>query len=142
MCNLHAIYNRAVEDGFASDNPNPFCRVYTGVDKTEKRAINAKAIKDIMDIDLSNRPALSFAMDMFLFSFSTLGMSFIDMAYLNEDNLKDGFLVYRRHKTQQTIKMKYVKEIESLVNKYSDSVNDPYLLPLLSTTDKDKAKAE
>ena len=37
--------------------------------------------------------------DMFLFSFYTRGMSFIDMAYLKKSDLKNGIITYRRRKT-------------------------------------------
>ena len=37
------------------------------------------------DIDLTSDSSLEFARDMFLFSFYTRGMSFLDMAYLDRD---------------------------------------------------------
>lgn len=39
MRNLRAIYNRAVEQGFVAQQ-NPFKHVYTGIDKTRKRAVS------------------------------------------------------------------------------------------------------
>lgn len=60
----------------------PFKHVYTGIDKTVKRAVTLKTIRRIKELDLSLKPNLDFARDMFLFSFYTRGMSFIDMAYL------------------------------------------------------------
>jgi len=47
MRNLRAVYNRAVEKGLTLQN-NPFRHVYTGVDKTVKRAIPIKAIKALL----------------------------------------------------------------------------------------------
>lgn len=78
---FRSVYNRAVDDGL-TEQSNPFKRVYTGVDKTSKRAISLKEIKKIKDLDLSSTPTLDFARDMFLFSFYMRGMSFIDIAYL------------------------------------------------------------
>lgn len=43
---LRAVYNRAVEKDLTT-NRNPFKHVYTGIDKTIKRAIPLKAIKQI-----------------------------------------------------------------------------------------------
>lgn len=142
MRNLHAIYNRAVEDGYAPSDCNPFRHVYTGVDKTEKRAISLQLIKSIANADLKLRPALSFARDMFVFSFCTQGMSLVDMAYLKEDNIKDDILTYRRKKTGQTIHIKYVDEIKEIVCKYHGKCNGSYLLPLLSKTEKKEARDE
>lgn len=64
---------------------NPFRHVYTGVDKTVKRAVPLSAIKRMKNLDLSLQPNLEFARDMFLFSFYTRGMSFIDMAHLKRE---------------------------------------------------------
>ena len=49
---LRAVYNRAVEKDLTT-NRNPFKHVYTGIDKTIKRAIPLKAIKQIKNLDLS-----------------------------------------------------------------------------------------
>lgn len=94
---FRSVYNRAVDDGL-TEQSNPFKRVYTGVDKTSKRAISLKEIKKIKDLDLSSTPTLDFARDMFLFSFYMRGMSFIDIAYLKRKNLSNGFVVYNRRK--------------------------------------------
>ncbi len=99
---LRAVYNRAVEKGLTGQR-NPFRHVYTGIDKTVKRAIPLKAIKQIKNLDLSLQPSLDFARDMFLFSFYTRGISFIDMAYLRKKDLQNGIISYRRRKTGQQL---------------------------------------
>ena len=78
---LKAVYNRAVENGLTGQR-NLFKSVYTGVEKTLKRAIHLNDIRRIKRLDLSLKPHLDFARDMFLFCFYTRGMSFVDMAYL------------------------------------------------------------
>ena len=78
---LKAVYNRAVEDGL-TEQQYPFKSVYTGVEKTMKRALSLNDIRRIKGVDLSLKPSLDYACDMFLFCFYTRGMSFIDMAYL------------------------------------------------------------
>ena len=95
---LRAVYHRAVEDDII-ENRNPFRHVYTGVDKTIKRALPLSTIKKIKGLDLSISPPLDFARDMFIMSFYLRGMSFIDMAYLKKTDLKNGSIVYRRRKT-------------------------------------------
>jgi len=59
---LRAVYNRAVEKGL-TEQRTPFRHVYTGIDKTLKRAIPLKAIKRIKELDLSMKPSLDFARD-------------------------------------------------------------------------------
>ncbi len=130
MRNLRAAYNRAVERGLVTQQ-YPFRHVYTGVDKTMKRAISLKAVRQILQMDLSKRRALAFARDMFLFSFYMRGMSFVDMAYLRKKDLNDGVLSYRRRKTGQQLFIKWEKCMQEIVARY-DTGHSPYLLPIIS----------
>ena len=97
-----SVYNLAVEQGYTTDK-KPFKHVYTGIDKTVKRAVPFKIIKMIKELDLSFEPQLELARDIFLFSFYTRGMSFIDMAHLKKSNLQNGILTYSRKKTGQRL---------------------------------------
>ena len=126
---LRAVYNRAVEDDII-ENRNPFRHVYTGVDKTVKRALPLAVIKKIKALDLSLTPALDFARDMFLMSFYLRGMSFIDMAFLKKTDLKNGYITYRRHKTGQQLIIEWTKEMQVILDKYPENKSD-YLLPVI-----------
>ena len=134
MRNLRAVYNRAVEKGLTAQN-YPFRHVYTGVDKTVKRAIPIKAIKALKELDLSKKPSLDFARDMFMFSFYTRGMSFVDMAYLRKTDLQNGILTYRRRKTSQELTIKWEKCMAEIIAKYPENKTD-FLLPII----KEKGK--
>lgn len=127
---LRAVYNRSVEKELTIQR-NPFKHVYTGIDKTVKRAITLKAIKQIKKLDLSMKPNLDFARDMFLLSFYTRGMAFIDMAYLKKKDLSNGILIYRRRKTGQQLYIKWEKCMQEIVDKDNVSYSTPYLLPIL-----------
>lgn len=136
MRNLRAVYNRAVEKGLTSQN-NPFRHVYTGVDKTVKRAIPIKDIKALKELDLSMRPSLDFARDMFMFSFYTRGMSFVDMAYLKKTDLQNGILTYRRRKTGQELTIKWEKCMAEIIAKYPENKTD-FLLPIIKEEGNDR----
>lgn len=129
---LRAVYNRAVEKDF-TEQKYPFKHVYTGIDKTVKRAIPLKAIRQIKELDLTMKPHLDYARDMFLFSFYTRGMSFIDMAYLKESDLKNGVLSYRRRKTGQQLAIKWEDCMEDIVIKYKAVTDTHYLLPIITS---------
>ena len=126
---LRAVYNRAVEDDII-ENRNPFRHVYTGVDKTVKRALPLAVIKKIKTLDLSLTPALDYARDMFLMSFYLRGMSFIDMAFLKKSDLKNGYVTYRRRKTGQQLVIYWKKELQMILDKYPENKSD-YLLPII-----------
>lgn len=133
---LRAVYNRAVEEKLVMQG-YPFKHVYTGIDKTVKRAITLEAIKRIKKLDLSLNTSLDFARDMFLFSFYTRGMSFVDMAYLRKSDLQNGMLTYQRKKTKQTLHIKWEKCMQELVDKYP--VTDiEYLLPIIKKRNNER----
>ena len=116
---LRAVYNRALEKELIEQR-NPFKHVYTRVDKTVKRAVPLSAIN------------LEFARDMFLFSFYTRGMSFIDMAHLKKKDLQNEFLSYRRRKTGQQLVIRWEKCMQEIVDKHHTCGRNPYLLPILN----------
>lgn len=135
---LKAVYNRAVEDGL-TEQRHPFKSVYTGVEKTLKRAISLNDLKHIKGLDLSLKPNLDFARDMFLFCFYTRGMSFIDMAYLRKKDLQNGILSYRRRKTGQQLFIKWERCMQEIVDKYPINETE-YLLPIITKRDEDYRK--
>ena len=126
---LRAAYNRAVEEEII-ENRNPFRRVYTGVDKTVKRALPLQIIKKIKYLDLSLTPELDFARDMFMMSFMLRGMSFIDMAYLKKTDLANGYVTYRRRKTGQQLIIEWTNEMQMILDKYPENTSE-YLLPII-----------
>ena len=135
---LRCIYNRAVEENLTTQT-DPFKRVYTGVDKTAKRAISLKEIKRIKELELSDKPALDYARDMFLFSFYLRGMSFIDLAYLRKKDLANGYITYIRKKTGQQLTIRWERSMQEIVDKYPENPTQ-YLLPIISKQDSTERK--
>lgn len=127
---LRAVYNRAVEQEIIKDS-KPFRTVFTGMEKTIKRAISIRDIKRIKNLELSLNPNLAFARDIFLFLFLCRGMSFIDAAFLKKADIKNGILTYRRHKTGRVLYIKIITPIRELIDRYSNK-DSPYLLPIVT----------
>lgn len=128
---FRAIYNKAINSGLTMQH-QPFSNVYTGIARTVKRAIDQKTILRLQSLDLKNREGLSFARDLFLFSFYTRGMSFVDMAKLRKSNIKNGLLIYRRSKTKQSLSIKLEPCIIAIIEKYRDATKMDYLLPIIT----------
>lgn len=135
---LRAVYNRAVEQDLVKDR-TPFRTVFTGTEKTLKRAISISDIKRIKNLDLTFKPNLEFARDIFLFLFFCRGMSFIDAAFLKKTDIQNGVLTYRRHKTNQVLHIKIITPIKELVDRYS-SEDSPYLLPVVTHLENNERK--
>ncbi|MCM1022244.1 MAG: site-specific integrase, partial [Muribaculaceae bacterium] len=128
---LRAVYHRAIEKDITEDK-KPFRHVYTGVDKTTKRAIDVKTLKKLKEADLSMQPKAAYARDIFLISFYFRGMSFVDMAYLKKSNLSNGQITYRRRKTGQKLIVKWTKEMQEVLDKYPENDTE-YLLPIITS---------
>ena len=125
---LRAVYHLGVEQGLATDQ-RPFRHVYTGMAKTAKRAISLSEIRLVKHLPLTSR-RMQFSRDMFLLSFYMRGMAFVDMAYLKADDIKDGILSYRRHKTGQLLRLRWEEDMQEIVNRYP-SKSGKYLLPII-----------
>ena len=130
MRKLRAVYNKAVEQGLTVDL-HPFRHVYTGIAKTTKRAITINDLKRIKELQLDD-PMLQYARDMFLFSFYTRGMAFVDMAYLRRSDVSGNVLTYRRKKTGQLLTIRWERSMQEIAQRYP-SKSGYYLLPIIHT---------
>ena len=135
---LRAMYNQAVEKGVVRQR-FPFKRVYTGVEKTTKRAVPFNVIKELKKMDLADSGSMEFARDMFMFSFYTRGMSFVDMAFLKKTDLSNGMLTYRRKKTGQLLTVRWEKCMQEIVDKHPAKFSS-YLLPIINYSKKDERR--
>jgi site-specific recombinase XerD len=132
---LRAVYNRAHCDGIEGTlADSPFNKVQFGTVKTAKRAIGGESIKQIAHVDVENDTRLERARDMFLFSFYSRGMSFIDMACLKYENIIDGVIYYKRRKTGQPMRVKLVPQLTDIIEKYRNGSR--YVLPILHLGDR------
>ena len=138
MRNLRAIYNRAVEQGLTPQN-HPFARVYTGIAKTVKRAVNIEEVQKIKTKELPADSTVAFSRDIFLFSFYTCGMSLTDIANLKKTDLQGDFLSYCRQKTGQRITIRWEPCMQRLVDKYKNE-GSPYLIPIITCPGEDEVR--
>lgn len=138
MRQLRSIYNKAVKANL-TEQTFPFDNVYTGIDKTKKRAVDISVITKLIALDLSYSSSLCFARDLFLLSFYMRGMAFVDMAYLKHDNIKNGVIRYIRHKTDIMLEIEIEQCISDIINRYASKSKLGYLLPIITRTDAEKA---
>ena len=139
MKHLRAVYKRAVDDELVKDK-NPFKRVSTSIERTAKRAISLKALKRLKAMDLSDNSSKRFARDIFLFSFYTRGMSFVDIAYLQKKNLKGDVLSYRRRKTNQPLKIGWEPDMQEILKRYEADTSSPYLFSIIKDAEGNPRK--
>lgn len=137
MRNLRAIYNKAVRQKIVV-RKELFGEVYTGVDKTRKRAVDENVISRLYKLKLKDGSALALTRDIFIFSYCMRGMSFVDVAYLRKSDISGGVVRYCRRKTGQLLSVKVEPCIQSIIKKYDDGKSD-YLFPVIKSDDKGTA---
>lgn len=137
---LRAIYNKAVDERLVTDH-HPFEACFMGTMKTDKRSIDENCIAQLKYADLSRHEELIPTRDFFLFSFYTMGMPFVDIAYLKKSQIKDKQIVYRRHKTHQIVTVPLCDEALHIINIYSAQTLD-YVFPLLTSLNEAEAYRE
>lgn len=136
MRNLRAIMNRAAEHGFPIPC-NLFRHVYMGVDRTVKRGVSLDTICRIRDMDLDGHPSLDFARNIFMFSFYTRGMSFVDMAFLKKGDMSCGVITYMRSKTRRQLQVKVEPETSRIMERLGEC-GSSYLLPIITDDNCDE----
>lgn len=131
--NFRAVYNRNKKER-RDEGPNPFKGINTKIEKTHKRSVPKATIAEIDQLDLSAEPLKERARNLFLFSYNTMGMSFIDMMKLTKKNLADDneTLNYYRSKTNQLIQVPLNDRAKEIINLYHTNDSD-YLFSFMDT---------
>lgn len=124
---LRAMHHRALP----VLNAAPFSKVFTGRTKTEKRCISQSEILQLKALPLQPGGSLSFARDIFLFSFYAMGMPFVDIAYLKKSQLRNGCIYYARHKTGQQIQVALLPAMLEIIRRYEQGDSE-FVFPILS----------
>lgn len=130
MRSLRTLYNRAVERGLTIDK-HPFRKVFTGKERTRKRSALEEDVRRLRQLHLEAGSSMAFARDIFLFGFYAMGMPFVDIAYLRKSQIKDGKLIYARHKTGQEIVVTIEPCMMAIINKYCDCHTE-YVFPIIT----------
>ena len=118
-----------------------FDHVYTGKMRTDKRSVPVEDISRLRQIILPPQSSLAFSRDIFLFSFYALGMPFVDVAFLQKRQIKDGYIVYHRHKTGQRIRVRIEPPMQQIICRYSKP-DSSYVFPILTASDKEAVMRE
>lgn len=134
---IKAVYNRAVDAGYAKYVPRLFRHVHTSVRTERKKALDSsdarilleqgeRATSSPLPCDLERAKATMRLM------FLLRGIPFVDLAYLRKSDIQGDTLQYRRRKTGRHLNVTLPPEAMRLVEMLSNS-NDrsPYLFPFL-----------
>lgn len=115
---MRAVYNKAVRQKLVEQS-HPFTEVYTGIDRTRKRAVSESVISQLYKLKLTEDTPLALARDIFIFSYCTRGMAFVDIAYLKKENIQNGVICYARRKTGQLLSVRIEPSIQRIIDRCS-----------------------
>lgn len=132
--NLKTIYNLAHESGIEMSVCDAFSKIKINTEKTVKRALKQEVIEKLSLMFFSDEPELEKARDLFMFSFYTRGMSFVDIIYLRHSDIVGGVIYYRRRKTNQLMEVAVTAPLQRLIDKYK--TDDTYVLPFINESDQ------
>ena len=137
---LRALYNQAIEDGFAKRSNYPFdaFKVSQFREDTAKRALTREQILQIVDLDVRSlsqypKPFMQLSKDLFLFSYLGCGINLTDMLHLRYRDIFDGRVTYHRQKTGKLISFHLQPVAIDIMRKYyiDDHSVDDYIFPVL-----------
>jgi len=121
--NIQRVINLAIADKLFKADDYPFGEKKYSVNKrlnhkTRKRFVPIDIISKVKELQIADDEALRLSRDIFLFSYYTRGMNFIDMAGLKWSDIQDNEIHYVRRKTGQLF--------EIPVNEHSKAIMDYY----------------
>lgn len=133
---LRAVFNKAVREGIVPQS-SPFRNVYTGVDRTRKRAVGEETVIRLRRLNLEHSPSLALARDIFIFSYCARGMAFVDIAFLRKQDIAGGTIRYVRRKTGQHLTIRIEPCMGDIIERYSQVTRtSDYVFPLLNAKDR------
>ncbi len=147
MRTLRAIFNTAIKEKVIKRDFYPFDqyklkeRLKT---ETAKRSIDKKEIQKIEKLKLPKDSPLRLARDIFIFSYCTRGMNFVDIAYLKPSDIQGDRLLYIRKKTKKPFNIKLLPQAKKILDFYKKNkvTAGDYIFPifddLIHITEKQK----
>ena len=106
-----------------------FDSVFTGREKTTKRALPMQAFLELRRLQLPSGSFLELSRDVFLFSFYAMGMPFVDVAHLRWQQIETDHFVYFRQKTGQRVSVAIEPPMQQIIDRHGG--DGEFVFPLL-----------
>jgi integrase/recombinase XerD len=139
MRNLQRVINQAIEDKFFKQDAYPFGEKKYSINKrldskTKKIAIPLDKISKLKALVLKEGSGKHIAQQMFLFSYYTRGMNFVDMTYLTWKDISETQISYTRRKTRGKFEIP-LNEYNNAILEYFKGqyqITGGYVFPILN----------
>ncbi len=141
MRNLQRVMNLAIEDKLIKQEDYPFGEKKYSINKrldhsTKKIAIHTDKIGKLKALELEPGSSLHFAQQIFMFSYYSRGMNFIDITFLKWSDIPDNIINYVRRKTRGKFEIPVNPHIEVILSYFMTNYSVPggYVFPILNDT--------
>lgn len=141
MRNLQRLINQAIEDKLFKQEDYPFGEKKYSINKrldskTKKIAITLDKIAKLKSLKLQPGTWLYLTQQLFLFSYYSRGMNFVDMAYLTWDKVSDNQIHYTRRKTRGQFDIPINDYNGAILQYFKNNYTIPgnYVFPILDFT--------
>lgn len=126
---LKAVFNKAIDDEITSRYPFRKFKI-----KTERVAINNLSVEQLRRLrDCKVQPQHEIYRDLFMLSFYLCGINPKDLLTLTKANVRNGRIVYTRHKTGKLYNIPLPKEAKVIFERYKGK---GYLLNVMDDCDR------
>jgi integrase/recombinase XerD len=139
MRNLQRVINQAIEDKLFKQEDYPFGEKKYSINKrldskTRKIAIDLDKISRLKQLQLELGSAMHLAQQMFMFSYYSRGMNFVDMTYLKWDDVSETTITYVRKKTGARFDIPVNEYNSAILNYYrvGNQIKGNYVFPILN----------
>ncbi|BCS84766.1 integrase [Prevotella herbatica] len=99
---LRAIYNKAVDAGHTKYIHHLFHKVYTGIDRSHKKALEMPQLRVLLNGVVRSR-VLNKVQQTACVMYKLCGMPYVDLQQISMDSITDGALSYCRRKTGTSV---------------------------------------
>ena len=112
---LRAFYNKAIKHKVVDRNLHPFHDIILKAERTKKRAVDKILISKMMDLQISEGSSIWHVRHWFMLSFYLMGISFVDLALLKPEDIKNDRVTYKRQKTGKLYDIKLVPQAIAII---------------------------
>ncbi len=135
MRNIRTIMNRAIKkDKLLKPEQYPFHDYeISKLDHTTKtRATTKDVIHKIRDLTFPDHSKEQLAQHIFIFSYYTRGMNFVDISLLTTKNIMGDRIEYKRSKTKKNFSFKILKPVRDILDFYLEhnKMQGDYIFPI------------
>ncbi|WP_108866845.1 site-specific integrase [Aquimarina aquimarini] len=142
---VRKLFNRAIREGYVGRQYYPFSRggICFSKVKTLKIGLNKEEIKSLEQLDLSEKPVLDHARNVFLFSFYFAGIRISDVLRIKWSNFQNGRLYYQMEKNEKADSLVVPEKVKCILAIYQKDKNctTDYVFPELKGIDRTDIEA-